>query len=134
MTRGERNNNPGNIREYANDPHWVGERMTDDDPEFEEFITPEDGIRALAKTLLAYQRKHGLRTVREMISRWAPANENDTLAYINAVARDAIVAPDADINLEDQALLCRIVRAVIRHENGRVIYSDAQIATGVGRA
>ncbi len=134
MTRGERNNNPGNIREYANDPHWVGERITDDDPAFEEFDTPEDGIRALAKTLLAYQRRHGLRTVSAMINRWAPSNENDTLAYVDAVAHDMGVLTEADIDLESAVRLCGIVKAIIRHENGRVIYSDAQIEDGVDRA
>ena len=134
MTRGERNNNPGNIREYANDPHWVGERVTDDDAAFEEFDTPEDGIRALAKTLLAYQRKHGLRTVKKMINRWAPPNENDTGAYVDAVAHDMGVLEDTDIDLSSPSILCSMVRAIIRHENGRVIYSEEQIEDGVDRA
>ena len=50
LTRGERNNNPGNIRQT--DADWIGERATDSDPAFEEFTTPEDGIRALARLLL----------------------------------------------------------------------------------
>src|SRR5262245_58187606 len=98
-TRGERNNNPGNLRE-VDGVHWVGERATDDDPAFEEFNTPEDGIRALAKTLLSYQRKHGLRTVTGIITRWAPSNENNTIAYIDAVARSMGVLSSADIDLE----------------------------------
>ena len=134
MTRGERNNNPGNIREYANDPHWQGERATDDDPAFEEFDTPEDGIRALAKVLLSYQRKHGLRTVRQMIDRWAPPNENNTGAYVDAVARDMGVLANSDVDLESALRLFDMCKAIIRHENGRVIYPDAQIEDGVDRA
>lgn len=134
MTRGERNNNPGNIREYANDPHWIGERATDDDTAFEEFDTPEAGIRALAKVLLSYQRKHGLRTVQQIISRWAPSNENNTLAYIDAVAKSMGVLSETDVDLESSTRMFDLVKAIIRHENGRVIYSDAQIEDGIDRA
>lgn len=134
QTRGERNNNPGNIREYANDAHWQGERATDDDPAFEEFVTAEAGIRALGKTLLSYQRKHGLRTVRVIINRWAPTNENDTSAYVDSVAKQMTVSADADIDLEQSFRLFDITKAIIRHENGRVIYTDTQIEEGVAKA
>lgn len=134
LTRGERNNNPGNIREYANDPHWVGERATDDDSAFEEFETPEAGIRALAKVLLAYQRRHGLATVRAFITRWAPSNENNTESYIDAVAQSMGVLSDSPIDLESSMRMFDLVKAIIRHENGRVIYTDEQIENGIERA
>jgi hypothetical protein len=132
-TRGERNNNPGNLRELPGD-HWEGERATDDDPEFEEFDAPEDGIRALAKTLLTYQRKHGLATLRQIITRWAPPSENDTEAYIEAVAGALTVSADQPIDLTDRNLLVDLVKAIICRENGRCIYSDATILSGVNRA
>jgi hypothetical protein len=54
VPRGIRLNNPGNIKEAPGDKtQWQGERATDDDPVFEEFVSPEAGIRALARTLLA---------------------------------------------------------------------------------
>lgn len=135
MTRGERNNNPGNIRESDGDgTHWKGERATDDDKSFEEFDTPEDGIRALAKVLLNYQRKHGLRTVSAIINRWAPTNENDTLAYVDAVAKSIGVLTLAELDLEDSSILFGLVKAIIRHENGRVIYNDRQIDDGISMA
>ena len=47
---------------------------------------PANGIRAIAKVLLTYQRQHGLDTLAELIERWAPAAENDSFAYIDDVA------------------------------------------------
>ena len=134
MTRGERNNNPGNIRLSPTGEPWIGEQANEDDPAFCQFDTPEDGIRALAKTLIAYQRKHNLNTVREMIGRWAPPSENDTDAYVYAVSQDMDVTPTQALNLNDSATLANLCKAIIRHENGRVIYSDEQVNEGVQRA
>ncbi len=130
QTRGERNNNPGNIR-VGN--AWQGERAQATDPDFEEFESPEAGIRALALVLLNYQSRHGLRTVRDIIARYAPTNENDTEAYINSVASEMGVTPNAQINLTDKTTLAHFVRAVIRHENGRVVYADSEIAFAIAR-
>jgi len=134
MTRGERNNNPGNIRYLPNGEHWIGERKNEGDPDFCEFNTPEEGIRALAKTLITYQRKHGLNTVRNIINRWAPSSENDTDAYVYAVAQDCAVTPTQILDLNDSQMLSKLCKAIIRHENGRVIYSDEQINQGVQSA
>jgi hypothetical protein len=135
LTRGERANNPGNIREYPNDPTaWKGERSTDDDPEFEEFETPEDGIRALGKVLLAYQRKYGIRTIRGIINRYAPSTENDTESYINAVSLRIGVDSRDLIDLSDRRVLRDLVEAIIHHENGRISYADTVIDEGVKRA
>jgi len=81
--RGIRNNNPGNIRRNG-DP-WQGLAETQGDKEFFTFATPVYGIRALARTLITYQDRHGLRTIRQIISRWAPPVENDTESYVKAV-------------------------------------------------
>lgn len=45
---------------------------------------------------------HGLRSLREMISRWAPPSENRTEAYIRAVADDTGIDPDEPINTRDR--------------------------------
>ena len=83
MTRGLVNNNPGNIRKNGTAWHSA---VTGSDPTFVTFDTPVDGIRAMAKLLLTYQRQHGLDTIAEMIERWAPTVENDSFAYIDDVA------------------------------------------------
>lgn len=134
-TRGERNNNPGNIREYLGDATaWKGERRTDDDPEFEEFDTPEMGIRALAKVLLAYNKRYGIRTVRGYITRWAPGNENNTEAYIRSVADRMGVGDVEPIDLTNRHTMQKLVQAIIWHENGRCIYEDATLIAGITQA
>lgn len=127
-TRGERNNNPFNIREFHGCGHdWQGERATDDDQEFEEFTAAVFGIRAGCKVLLTYYRKHGLNTVEGIISRFAPGTENDTEAYIAAVSGALGVSRIQEINVKDINVLTCIAKAIIRHENGRVVYSDDEI-------
>lgn len=130
QTRGERNNNPGNIRISGN--AWQG-KVQGSDSAFETFASPEMGIRAMAVLLRNYQ-KQGLKTVRQIISRWAPANENNTAAYVAAVASAVGVGADQTIDLSNDATLERLVTAVIKHENGRVIYSAGTIAQGVANA
>ena len=131
LTRGERNNNPGNI--VKSDIFWRGE-IAGDDSRFESFATPDEGIRALAVILQNYQKKYGLNTVRGIINRYAPPVENDTGAYINAVSSALGVSPDASLNLADPGTLLPLVTAIIKHENGRVLYDQALIASAVGVA
>lgn len=119
-TRGERNNNPGNIVKSASP--WQG-KVAGTDSRFETFDTPENGIRALARLLKNYAGQ-GLDSVEAIISRYAPAGENDTGAYIRAVAQDVGVAPSDPLDLSDFATLRALVGAIITHENGRNVYAD----------
>jgi hypothetical protein len=130
-TRGERNNNPGNIR--ISSVAWMG-KTPGTDTAFETFATPAAGIRALAVNLRTYQNRYGLSTVRQIITRYAPASENDTGAYIRAVAGQIGRGPDESLDLSDDALLSLLVAAIIKHENGRNVYSMADIAAAVSLA
>ena len=125
LPRGIRNNNPGNLRKNT-DP-WQGLAVPQADRDFFTFKSAIYGIRALARTLIAYQDEHGLRTIRQIISRWAPASENDTGAYINAVAKSAGFDADQPLDMHRFAQLQPVVEAIIRHENGQQPYTDAQI-------
>lgn len=128
LPRGIRNNNPGNIVQST--VKWEGE-VQGNDPRYVTFDTPEAGIRALSKNLVAYQEQHGINTVEGVIARWAPATENDTETYVKTVAKDLGVKPDQALNLADPKLLLGFTKAIIKHENGNVPYTDAQIAAGV---
>jgi hypothetical protein len=130
-TRGIINNNPGNIRKSAT--AWQG-AVGGSDPFFVTFDTPENGIRAMAKVLLTYQRQHGLDTLAELIERWAPAAENDSFAYIDDVATRLGIDPDERIDLGNPDLLAALCGAMIRHENGRQPYPAATLAAGIGAA
>jgi len=118
--RGIRNRNPGNI-DYHASVKWQGlvpdsERI---DKRFCEFKDATWGIRALAALLINYQDKYDINTVRGIIHRYAPNNENDTREYVFAVADSCHVDPDQVLNLHTYAHLCPLVEAIIFHENGR---------------
>lgn len=129
VPRGIRNNNPGNIRRSA-DP-WQGLAKDQNDDAFFQFAEPKWGIRALARVLISYQDKHGLRTVRAIISRWAPPVENKTSSYIDHVAHRLGVGADDPLDIHDYRVLRGLVEAIIAHENGQQPYTDAQIDAGL---
>ncbi|NSX04822.1 structural protein [Cupriavidus gilardii] len=132
--RGIRNNNPGNIRWGDGWQGLVAPHMRTDKA-FCQFTEPTYGIRAICRILLNYGSKEGIPgvgqpridTVREIISRWAPPNENDTEAYIRSVARALDVDPNDHIDTSDPAVMRVLVVAIIRHENGVQPYSASLI-------
>lgn len=127
--RGIRNNNPGNIR--ATTTLWRGEVASADEKSFEVFDTPEDGIRAMAVIIKRYQKTYGLHTLRQIITRWAPPNENDTASYIKNVSTYSGIDPDAEIT---DINLTELIAGMIKQENGIQPYTFAQIDEGVSRA
>lgn len=127
--RGERNNNPGNIRHSA--AKWQGQAKEQADPAFVTFTSPQFGIRALVRTLLTYSTTHGLTTVRGIIGRWAPPNENDTGAYVAAVARAVGVGADAKLDVDTLGVMLPLVTGIITHENGRQPYPQATLVEGL---
>ena len=131
VSRGIRNNNPGNIR--LTDEQWRGEvpASLKRDTEFEEFISPLFGIRAMARILKTGARA-GRDTIREIITRWAPPSENDTAAYIRSVSRRTDLGPDEPINFD--AKLPDLLDAIIFHENGSNPYADQLLFEAVAAA
>lgn len=124
--RGLRNNNPGNIERTAT--VWRG--MSADqsgDSRFIVFSSPEWGIRAMARVLRNYINR-GQDTVREIINTWAPPSENDTGAYVRAVAASIGVDPDARVS---DAQMPGLIAAIIKHENGSQPYPQELIARGI---
>lgn len=127
IARSERNNNPGNIEKGI---AWKGLDATRSDPRFAVFIAPEWGFRAMARILLGDFRE-GQNTVRSLIHEWAPPVENDTGAYVAAVAKAIGVHPDQAIDVP--AHLLPMLRAVAKHETGYLPagWTDAVIARGI---
>jgi hypothetical protein len=120
LARGIRNRNPGNIRRSRD--RWKGLAASQTDPAFFIFEAPIWGIRAMAVILRNYQRRHGLKTLAQIIGRWAPATENDTAAYVKAVARTVRVSPRACVDLQVGSTLRDLIAAIIHHENGTQPY------------
>lgn len=135
--RGIRNNNPGNIERNAANK-WQGrmprEQMTPEqraEKRFEVFATPAWGIRAMCVLLINYFDRHNCHTVRQIINRWAPPVENNTDAYVAAVAIAVGVAPDTWINVHEYRRLHPLVLSIIHHENGQQPYSPETIEEGL---
>ena len=87
MTRGQRNNNPLNIRHSAS--QWQGACEEQTDASFVRFESMTYGYRAAWRILESYwkhfKNEHSPFNVKAIISRWAPPTENDTQAYIRTV-------------------------------------------------
>lgn len=131
LARGLRNFNPGNLR-YNRRNNWQGLA----DPPYDEggycrFKAPEFGIRAIGRLLLTYKSKYRIASVRDFVSRWAPASENDTDAYVAHVAKKLGVHPDDYIELDSYEVAYKLTEVVILHENGRVPYKKALIDEGL---
>ncbi len=127
-TRGVRNNNPLNIKR-GND--WNGETDIPKDPVFESFKEPKYGFRAGAKLLRNYQNIYGLNTTRELITRFAPYNENHTDNYISFVSGELGVSENEPLNLSDDKLLAKMIHSMSKMESGHGAFSLSQAKAGV---
>lgn len=92
--------------------------MESADPAFKSFETMAWGYRAMFVLLHTYRVRHGCRTLRQMIARWAPPSENHTENYIRAVATRSGVAADREIDTRSIDMMVPIVAAMSAVENG----------------
>ena len=74
--------------------------------------------------LHTYRVRNGCRTLREMISRYAPPTENHAENYIRAVATQAQVSPDEALDTRNGNTMIPIVAAMSRVENGTPAQMD----------
>lgn len=129
IPRGYRNNNPLNIR--ISNAGWLGKVSPNTDGSFEQFSDIKYGYRAAIKTLRSYYYIHGLRTIRQIVNRWAPAGDgNDPTSYANNVAQRAGIPADQQITF-DQDTITKIVYGMTISECGQSPYlSMADIQAG----
>ncbi|WP_455639785.1 structural protein P5 [Parabacteroides sp.] len=116
LPRGLRYKNPLNIRRSSD--VFQGEVNPSRDKEFKQFKTIAYGYRAGFKILSNYYRIYKLTTIRKMISRWAPENENNTSAYVSLVSSYAGIGPDDQISFDREQMI-RVVAGMSKVENGR---------------
>lgn len=136
--RGIRNQNPFNI-DYDPNVKWqglVGIETGVPSPRFCVFKTAQFGIRAGAKVLLTYQTHDGCKTIRQIITRFAPGVENNTAAYIAAICAALKAAglsddPDAEIDVDTSAVMTVLVNAIIAHENSGYVYPPTVVSEGI---
>jgi len=133
LSRGIRNNNPGNI-DYRGQN---GATLESQGGRFAKFATAFDGLKAMASQLYRYfdGKTTGthLDTIKKIVSTWAPGSENDTKSYIQSVAKKLGIDANAKLNLNDPALMARLMGAITTHENGVNPYTE-QLTTGAALA
>lgn len=125
MTRGERNNNPLNIRHSSD--QWQGACEKQTDKSFVQFKSMAYGYRAAWKVLQSYYDRFCYQnkgfTVRNIIYRWAPPSDgNATEAYIRKVLHQSgigghenLLPPD---NVESFHRLSKLIAAMTSVECG----------------
>ena len=131
LPRGIRNNNPLNIR--LSKDKWQGQingkgnidgnsslssERAGGEAVFCVFSSMAYGWRAAFLLLHTYMSKYKLTTVRKIIYRWAPPNENNTAAYTNHVCYLAHLDPNQEIEFGNKLTMLQIGRAMCQVENG----------------
>lgn len=120
VPRGIRTNNPGNLRSWSGAGSSGG---------FAQFASPEDGLKAAGKNLIAYQEKYGINTINKIISRWAPASDNNNVpAYVSAMSKSTGFGADQQLDMKDPKVLAPLISAITKHENGQNPYDADTIA------
>lgn len=144
VPRGVANNNPLNIRLGA---PWEGLRAQQTDPDFCQFISPDWSYRAGEIILMRYYdgrkneegswRETPVRTVRGIISRWAPPSENKTEIYIADVCANTGFSSDEELAVKMYEFAWKLLRAMTIKEVGgfeRFGYTKEMIDEGLRKA
>lgn len=119
--RGERNNNPGNIRHGSK---WQGLSAQQTDKDFCQFVSTECGIRAIYVLMRTYEKKYGLCSIREIINRYAPPKENNTEGYIQRVAKELNVSTEDCVSVSKKEVAIALATAIVGVELGYQPYSQ----------
>ncbi len=119
-TRGFRNNNPGNLI-YVSTRDWEGRKTPRTDKKFDQFIQLQYGVSAMIK-VLADNIDAG-KTLEQLINRYAPPSENNTVSYMNSAAKKVGLS---SVKLKmDRSHLKLLTITLIQLENSTTI-SDAE--------
>lgn len=108
----ERNNNPGNIR-YGN--FAIRHGAIGENKGFAVFPNMTSGFTA-AQELLTTYGKQGLNTIEQVISKWAPATENDTKGYAAHVAKKMGKGVNEPLNMKDPKTLIDLSKHIAKFE------------------
>jgi len=116
LNLGQKNNNPLNIRPSAD--KWLGETRTSNGltGKFVQFKSIEYGYRAAIKLLWTYWDKHDCKTIRQIVTRWAPPTENKTEAYIAAVCFDTGILANTLLDFTKRDDYDKLLSAMSFHE------------------
>lgn len=116
LPRGIRNNNPGNLTRTS--ISWQGEVANNTDGRFEQFTQFVWGVRAMIRDISGDIKKDGDNTIRKLITKYAPSNENNTAGYISSLSTRTGYGADQILNADDKAVMARLVQQICIIENG----------------
>lgn len=126
--RSWRNRNPLNVRPMTLPQTWQGQTAVDQNTggPFAVFGSRAEGWACAYNNLIAYQDIYGLRTIREIVSRWAPSSDNNDEVAYSAVLADLTGWTTGEVlDLHDAATLLNLGDAMAVMEGGRLPWPAA---------
>ncbi len=114
LTRGEQNNNWGNIKKNSRNK-WQGE-IIGLDKTFCTFSEAKYGLRALLYIIWKYYNSYKLTTITGIIKRWSATDQATYIAYVSKVTG---IGANEFIDLSNKDNFYNLVRAIVRTEIGK---------------
>ncbi|HAE3250697.1 TPA_asm: hypothetical protein GND67_002515 [Salmonella enterica subsp. salamae serovar 48:d:z6] len=127
-TIADRFNNPANLR-YAAGYETANTRSG----KFAVFPSLDEGVLAAAKQLQIYGTK-GINNIHDIISKWAPSNENNTKAYIGHVVNTTGRSEFEKLNLNDTRTLAKLITAMSVKEGAGSRLSEEKVIQIINNA
>ncbi|EAM1262570.1 hypothetical protein Q8B06_001717 [Salmonella enterica] len=127
-TIADRFNNPANLR-YAAGYETANTRSG----KFAVFPSLDEGVLAAAKQLQIYGTK-GINNIHDIISKWAPSNENNTKAYIGHVVNSTGRSEFEKLNLNDTRTLAKLITAMSVKEGAGSRLSEGKVIQIINNA
>ncbi|MBE8631419.1 hypothetical protein [Salmonella enterica] len=127
-TIADRFNNPANLR-YAAGYETANTRSG----KFAVFPSLDEGVLAAAKQLQIYGTK-GINNIHDIISKWAPSNENNTKAYIGHVVNATGRSEFEKLNLNDTRTLAKLITAMSVKEGAGSRLSEGKVIQIINNA
>ncbi|EJX4186909.1 hypothetical protein QB759_003280 [Salmonella enterica] len=127
-TIADRFNNPANLR-YAAGYETANTRSG----KFAVFPSLDEGVLAAAKQLQIYGTK-GINNIHDIISKWAPSNENNTKAYIGHVVNATGRSEFEKLNLNDTRTLAKLITAISVKEGAGSRLSEGKVIQIINNA
>ncbi|EAT4615899.1 hypothetical protein BHH47_02715 [Salmonella enterica] len=127
-TIADRFNNPANLR-YAAGYETASTRSG----KFAVFPSLDEGVLAAAKQLQIYGTK-GINNIHDIISKWAPSNENNTKVYIGHIVNSTGRSEFEKLNLNDTRTLAKLITAMSVKEGAGSRLSEGKVIQIINNA
>lgn len=138
--RNFRNNNFGNLQYAGQEGARLENANANGERRFARFDTPEEGIRGLGNQLMSYYNGTSkavgykkLQNIDQIISKYAPDNENDTAGYKASLAKQLGVGVNDKLDLQNPDVMAKMVRSISTIEGGNPQVTDKFITTALGQ-